>query len=200
MRALLVCSNVNSGIRCISTPEPTWRACALPTAFGRTFSWRPFLLVKGAVGDIRLGRWLCLLDGLVWFVRPVWPVWPVRQVWPVRLVRHIPQESNALMFLILYKTHIFRHPILGKNRHEKHANRGNFSLARFFICLIFECFACILHHFASLFGAQFVIFSPPITCFWHLKTHFLTLALPFLAMFLMALKGFIYTVVADIYA
>ena len=155
MRALLVCSNVNSGIRCISTPEPTWRACALPTAFGRTFSWRPFLLVKG------------LLEPTSQQTRLVRPVWPVRSV------RLFCQKISAVLFLMLYKRRACRHPILGKNGHEKHANSDNFGLARFFICLIFECFACVLHHFAFLVYAQFVIFSPPITCFWHLKTHFL---------------------------
>ena len=162
-----------------ATPEPAWRACALPTAFERTFFRRPFCLLRG------------LLEPTSQQTRLVRPVWPVRL---------FCQKTSAVLFLMLYKRRACRHPILGKYKHEKHANSRNFGLVRFCICLIFECFACILHHFAFLFGAQFVIFSPPITCFWHLKTHFLTLTLPFLAVLLMAQEGFIYTVVADIYA
>ena len=59
---------------------------------------------------------------------------------------------------------------------------------------------CILHHLAFLFGRQLAIFSPPITHFQTLKTHFLRVILPFFAMYFMVRGGFIYTISVDIYA
>jgi hypothetical protein len=45
-----------------------------------------------------------------------------------------------------------------------------------------------------------VIFSLPITCFLPQKCHLLTAVLPFSAMFLMELKGFVYTIAMYFYA
>jgi len=58
----------------------------------------------------------------------------------------------------------------------------------------------ILHHFAFLFCLPTHYLLHPITHFLPLKTHFLMAFLPILAMFFLALKGFVYTVTVDIYA
>jgi len=58
---------------------------------------------------------------------------------------------------------------------------------------------CILHHFAFLVWSLTRNFSRPILLFYTLKLHFLTTILPFLALFLMVLKGFVYTLAVDIY-
>jgi len=44
------------------------------------------------------------------------------------------------------------------------------------------------------------LFLTPITPFSPLKTYFLAAVLPFLALFFMTLKGFVYTIVVDVYA
>jgi len=59
---------------------------------------------------------------------------------------------------------------------------------------------CILHHFAFLDWLPTRIFSPPNYPLLAPKTHFLAVILPFLAMFFMVLKGFVYTIVVDVYA
>ena len=45
-----------------------------------------------------------------------------------------------------------------------------------------------------------MIFSLPITCFLPQKCHLLTAVLPYLAMFLMELKGFVYAITMYFYA
>ena len=59
---------------------------------------------------------------------------------------------------------------------------------------------CILHHLAFLVWLPAHYFLRPITHFLASKPHFLTAILPFLAMCFMVLKGFVYTIVVDIYA
>jgi len=56
-----------------------------------------------------------------------------------------------------------------------------------------------LHHFAFLVWALTRNFSRPILPFYTLKPHFLTAILAFFALFLMVLKGFVYTIAVDIY-
>ena len=64
----------------------------------------------------------------------------------------------------------------------------------------FKKTTCILHHFAFLFCFPTHDFCSPKTHFQPLKPHFLTTILPFLAMYFMILKGFVYTIAVDIYA
>ena len=59
---------------------------------------------------------------------------------------------------------------------------------------------CILHHLAFLVWLPAHYFLRPITHFLAPKSHFLTAILPFSAIFLMSLKGFVYTIAVDIYA
>ena len=65
---------------------------------------------------------------------------------------------------------------------------------------IFKPKTCILHHLAFLVWLLTRIFSSPNTCFQPLKTYFLMVIFPFLAMCFMVLKGFVYTIVVDVYA
>ena len=69
-----------------------------------------------------------------------------------------------------------------------------------FLLSLFKSRTCILHHLAFLVWLPTRIFSTPNTHFLPLKTHFLTTILPLLAMFFMVLKGFVYTIMVDIYA
>ena len=65
---------------------------------------------------------------------------------------------------------------------------------------VFKKKNCILHHIAFLVWLQLVFFQPPITHFQPLKTHFLTVILPFSAMCFMDRKGFLYTIAVYFYA
>ena len=59
---------------------------------------------------------------------------------------------------------------------------------------------CILYHLAFLDWLPTRDFLSPITRFQPLKSHFLTTILPFFAMYFMLLRGFVYTILAYIYA
>jgi len=65
---------------------------------------------------------------------------------------------------------------------------------------VFRPRTCILHHIAFLFCLPAHYFLPPVTPFSPLKTYFLAVVLPFLAMFFMTLKGFVYTIMVGVYA
>ena len=65
---------------------------------------------------------------------------------------------------------------------------------------IFKKRTCVLYHLAFLDWLNARNFLSPITRFYPLKSHFLTTILPFSAMFLMSLKGFVYTIAVDVYA
>jgi len=69
-----------------------------------------------------------------------------------------------------------------------------------FVLSIFKNKIYILHHFAFLVWLPSHNFLCPITRFLPLKPHFLTTILPFLAMSLMARKGFVYTIAVYFYA
>ena len=69
-----------------------------------------------------------------------------------------------------------------------------------FVLFSFEKNTCILYHFAFLFWLDARVFSSPIAPILPLKTRFLTLILPFSAMFFIALKGFVYAIAVDVYA
>ena len=58
----------------------------------------------------------------------------------------------------------------------------------------------ILYHLAFLDWLNARNFLSPITRFYPLKSHFLTTILPVSDMYLMSLKGFVYTIAVDIYA
>jgi len=58
----------------------------------------------------------------------------------------------------------------------------------------------ILYHLAFLDWLNARNFLSPIAHFYLLKSNFLITIMPFSAMFLMSLKGFVYTIAVDIYA
>ena len=64
----------------------------------------------------------------------------------------------------------------------------------------FKNITCILHPLAFLVWLPAHYFLRPITHFLAPKPHFLTAILPFLAMFLMGLKGLVYTIAVYFYA
>ena len=83
---------------------------------------------------------------------------------------------------------------------QKHANWHYFQPFLILFLSIFGHITCILHHFAFLVWLPTRNFPTPITRFLALKSHFLVANLPFLAMCFMVWKGFVYTIVVDIYA
>ena len=68
------------------------------------------------------------------------------------------------------------------------------------ILSVFKKKTCILYHLAFLVWFPAHYFITPISRFQPLKSHFLSTILPFLTMFLMVLKGFIYTIPVYFYA
>ena len=64
----------------------------------------------------------------------------------------------------------------------------------------FKKTTCILHHFAFLVWLPTHDFCNLKNHFQTPKPHFLTTILPFLAMYFMVLKGFVYTFAVDVYA
>ena len=83
---------------------------------------------------------------------------------------------------------------------QKHANWHYFQPYTFLFLSVFWHITCILHRFAFLVWLPTHNFPTPITRFLALKTHFLVANLPFSAMCFIVWKGFVYTIVVDIYA
>ena len=69
-----------------------------------------------------------------------------------------------------------------------------------FVLSFFEKTTCVLYHFAFLVWLNAADFSSPIAPILPLKPRFLTPVLPFSAMCLIALKGFVYAIVVNVYA
>ena len=92
------------------------------------------------------------------------------------------------------------HSVLAKIQAVKWVNGHYFQSFTPFVLSVFGNETCILHHFAFLVWLPTQNFSSPITHIQPLKSHFLTVVLPFLTMFLMVLKGFIYTIPVYFYA
>ena len=101
---------------------------------------------------------------------------------------------------MLYKTHFPCHPLLAKREAFLHAISRNFKPYAFLFCSNFKKASCILHHFTFLFWLPARNFSSLNTRFLPLKSPFLMPISPFLPLFLMARRGFVYTISADIYA
>ena len=81
-----------------------------------------------------------------------------------------------------------------------HAIRRYFQPNTLYNYANFKNTTCILHHFTFLFWWPTHNFSSPNIRFLPLKRPFLMPISPFLTMFLMARRGFVYTISADIYA
>ena len=92
------------------------------------------------------------------------------------------------------------HSVLAKIQAVKWVNSHYFQSFTPFVLSVFRSGTCILHHFVFLVWLPTQNLSSPITHIQPLKSHFLTVVLPFLTMFLMVLKGFIYTIPVYFYA
>ena len=103
-----------------------------------------------------------------------------------------------LFFILQYRSNF--HSVLARMQVIKQVKSHYFLPFTSFILSVFKNKTCILHHFAFLDGRQLTIFSLPNTHFQPLKPHFLMAILPLLAMFLMVLKGFVYTKAVNFYA
>ena len=75
-----------------------------------------------------------------------------------------------------------------------------FLVIHVFCFVRFQEKVCILHHFTFLDWLPPHIFLRPITHFLPLKSYFLTTISPFLVLFLMVLRGFVYAIGVYFYA
>ena len=110
-----------------------------------------------------------------------------------------PTRKLKLLSFVLQCRSIFR-SVLAKILVKKQVNYYYFLLFTSSKVSVFENITSILHHLAFLFWSSARNFSCPITHFQTLKPYFLTAILPFLVLFLVALKGFVYTIAAYFYA
>ena len=101
---------------------------------------------------------------------------------------------------MFYKTCLVHHSLLAKIQVFYRAFYHILQACRLRFQSIFKKISRILHHLAFLVWLSAHYFLRPITRFQPLKTHFLTIILPFSAMCFMVLEGFVYTNAVDIYA
>ena len=108
------------------------------------------------------------------------------------------QKLKFLSFILQYYSN-FR-SVLAKIQVKKQVKSHYFYPFTPCFFSIFKPETCILHHFAFLVWLPARNFSSPLSHFWHQKTNFLTTISPFLAIFLMIIKGFVYTIAVHFYA
>jgi len=110
-------------------------------------------------------------------------------------------KTQKLKFVIfILQNHSDFHPILAKILGVKWVNWQYFQLFTSLTLSIFKHKTYILHQFAFLVWLPTHYFLRPITPFQHLKCHFLTVILPFSALFLMDRRGFFRTIAVYFYA
>ena len=111
-----------------------------------------------------------------------------------------PQLTVLNCYLLFLQYRSSFHSVLAKIQVKKQVNYYYFLLFTSSNVSVFENITSILHHLAFLVWSQARNFSCPITHIQTLKPYFLTAILPFLVLFLMVLKGFVYTIAAYFYA
>ena len=111
-----------------------------------------------------------------------------------------PQLTVLNYYLLFLQYCSDFHSVLAKILVKKQVNYYYFLLFTSSKVSVFENITSILHHLAFLVWSSARNFSCPITHFQTLKPYFLTAILPFLVLFLVALKGFVYTIAAYFYA
>ena len=110
-------------------------------------------------------------------------------------------SSRKLKFLhFILQIHSDFHSVLAKIQAIKLVKSHPFQPFTPLPLSIFENKSCILHHLAFLDWSLTHNFSPPTTCFQHLKTRFLTTISPFSTTCFMVRKGYIYTFTVYVYA
>ena len=114
------------------------------------------------------------------------------------VVQHSHSKVNIVVFVLQFRSNF--HAVLAKISVKKQVNGPYFLPATSSNLSDFKKKTCILHHLAFLFWLPTHFFLRPITRFQPLKCHFLMVILPFLVMYLVIRKGFIYTIAAYIYA
>ena len=115
-----------------------------------------------------------------------------------QLINLLTQKLKSLSFILQYHSNLLS--VLEIIQVKKQVKSHFFYPFIFWNLSIFKPTTCILHHFTFLFSRQLAFFLFPICPFQTLKPHFLTTILPFLVLFFMVLRGFIYTITVDIYA
>ena len=115
-----------------------------------------------------------------------------------QLANSSTKKLKSIIFILQYRSNFIA--ILAKILAVNWANWHYFQLFASLTRSIFKHKTCILHHFAFLDWLPPHYFLRPITRFYPLKPHFLTAILPFIVLFLMVRKGFVYAIVVHIYA
>ena len=114
------------------------------------------------------------------------------------VVQHSHSKVNIVVFVLQFRSNF--HAVLAKISVKKQVNTPYFLPATSSNLSVFKKKTCILHHLAFLFWLPTHFFLRPITRFQPLRCHFLMVNQPFLVMYLVIRKGFIYTIAAYIYA
>ena len=114
------------------------------------------------------------------------------------VVQHSHSKVNIVVFILQLRSNF--HAVLAKISVKKQVNSPYFLPATSSNLSVFKKKTCILHHLAFLFWLPTHYFLRPITRFQPLKCHFLMVNQPFLVMYLVIRKGFIYAIAAYIYA
>ena len=109
-------------------------------------------------------------------------------------------NTNLKSSLFILQYHSNFRSILAKIQVIKQVNRPHFQPFTLYNMFNLKKTTCILHHFAFLDWCPTHNFCSPKTHFQTPKPHFLMTILPFLAMYFMVLKGFVYTFAVDVYA
>ena len=110
-----------------------------------------------------------------------------------------PTQNLKLLFFLLQNHSNFR-SVLAKISVIKQVNCHYSWPFTPFVLSVLKNKTCILYHLAFLVWLPAHYFLRPTTHFQPLKTHFLTVILPFSAMCFMVLRGFIYTIAVYVYA
>ena len=114
------------------------------------------------------------------------------------LINSLTQNLNFFIFILQYTSNF--HAVLEKILAKKQVNFYHFQPFTSLTLSIFKNKTRILYHFTFLVWLEVRFLPSPNTPLLLLKTHFSVDILPFSAMLLMALNGFIYTIAVYIHA
>ena len=114
-------------------------------------------------------------------------------------LKNPPAQNLKLLFFLLQNHSNFR-SVLAKISVIKQVNCHYSWPFTPFVLSVLKNKTCILYHLAFLVWLPAHYFLRPTTHFQLLKTHFLTVILPFSAMRFMVPKGFVYTIAMYFYA
>ena len=132
-----------------------------------------------------LSAWLVLITCVLTKHYGLFAAWLLVRCNAIRNACAMQVKLNMLNLVFnFYKTTPLRRGVLEKTGGEKHSKCRVFSSFLFPFSSFQGRLTCVLHHFAFLVCLPTHYFLSPITHFQPLKPYFLTVVLPFSAMFL----------------